>query len=247
MAGPGASTSPRPSPRRGEGGASPDYAGQFNPGFRLDPAKVALVVVDMQYASGSRHEGLGRLLKDQGREAQGTERFDRIETVLVPTIRSLLDAFRTRGLRVVFLTVGSELPDYSDLPPHMRPMAEAVGNTRGRREHEILDALAPRPDEPVLNKTTMSAFHSSGFERLIRAWGVEQLVFTGISTNSCVEGTARDAADRGFRCLLVEDGCGAASRRLHEAACHNFQRLLGRVDSSARVIAELDAARAPAP
>jgi nicotinamidase-related amidase len=228
------------------GSGSPDYAQQFNPGFRLDPARVALVVVDMQYASGSRHEGLGRLLKDQGREGQGTERFDRIETVLVPTIRSLLAAFRERSLRVIFLTVGSELPDYSDLPPHMRPMAEAVGNTRGRREHEILDALAPRPAEPVLNKTTMSAFHSSGFERLIRAWGVEQLVFTGVSTNSCVEGTARDAADRGFRCLLVEDGCGAASRQLHEAACRNFQRLLGRVDSSARVIAELDAARVPA-
>jgi nicotinamidase-related amidase len=61
-----------------------------------------------------------------------------------------------------------------------------------------------------------------------------------------VEGTARDAADRGFRCLLVEDGCGAASRRLHEAACENFARLLGRVDSSAQVIAELDAVPAAA-
>jgi biuret amidohydrolase len=242
---PGPASNPISAPLA-SGVGSPDYAHQFNPGFQLDPAKVALVVVDMQYASGSRHEGLGRLLKDQGREAQGTERFDRIETVLVPTIRSLLDAFRSRGLRVIFLTVGSELPDYSDLPPHMRPMAEAVGNTRGRREHEILAELAPRPHEPVLNKTTMSAFHSSGFERLVRAWGVDQLVFTGVSTNSCVEGTARDAADRGFRCLLVEDGCGAASRQLHEAACQNFQRLLGRVDSSARVIAELDAARVPA-
>ena len=222
------------------GSGSPDYAQQFNPGFRLEGARAALVVVDMQYASGSRHEGLGRLLKDQGREAQGAERFDRIETVVVPTIQRLLEAFRSRGLRVVFFTVGSELPDYSDLPPHMRPLAEAVGNTRGRREHEILDALAPQTGEPVLNKTTMSAFNSSGFERLLRAWGVEQLVFTGVSTNSCVEGTARDAADRGFRCLLVEDGCGAASSRLHEAACQNFQRLLGRTDSSARVIAELD-------
>ena len=223
-----------------------DYAGQFNPGFRLDARRVALVVVDMQYASGSRHEGLGRLLKDQGRQDQGGERFDRIESVVVPAIQRLLEVFRGRGLRVVYLTVGSELPDYSDLPPHMRPMAEAVGNMKGRREHEILDALAPRPHEPVLNKTTMSAFHSSGFERLVRAWGVEQLVFTGVSTNSCVEGTARDAADRGFRCLLVEDGCGAASRRLHDAACENFARLLGRVDSSAQVIAELDAVPAAA-
>ena len=242
MSGPARGPSPRPSPQRGEGGS--DYAQQFNPGFRLDPARVALVVVDMQYASGSRHEGLGRFLKDRGREAQGAERFDRIETVVVPTIQRLLEAFRARGLRVVFLTVGSELPDYGDLPPHMRPMAEAVGNTRGRREHEILDALAPRPREPVLNKTTMSAFHSSGFERLLRTWQVEQLIFTGVSTNSCVEGTARDAADRGFRCLLVEDGCGAASGPFHDAACQNFQRLLGRVDSSARVIAELDAAGA---
>jgi nicotinamidase-related amidase len=90
----------------------------------------------------------------------------------------------------------------------------------------------------------MSAFHSSGFERLLRSWDVSQLCFTGVSTNSCVEGTARDAADRGFQALLVEDGCGAASARFHEATCENFQRLLGRVASSADVLAELAAAPA---
>jgi biuret amidohydrolase len=210
-----------------------DYAHQFNPGFGLDPRTVALVVVDMQYASGSRDHGLGRSLKARGQEALGAYRFDRIERTVVPTIQRLLAFFRARGLRLVYLTVGSELPDYSDLLPHMRAFAESAGNTRGNHEHEILDALAPRPGEAVLNKTTMSAFHSSGFERLVRAWGVEQLVFTGISTNSCVEGTARDAVDRGFRGLLVEDGCGAASQSLHDATCANFARLLGRVASSA--------------
>ncbi|MEK7385821.1 MAG: isochorismatase family protein, partial [candidate division NC10 bacterium] len=54
--------------------------------------------------------------------------------------------------------------------------------------------------------------------------------------------STRDAADRGYRCLLVEDGCGAASQRLHEAACANFQRLLGRVDSAVAVLRELGAA-----
>jgi biuret amidohydrolase len=220
-----------------------DYAHQFNPGFALDPHTVALVVVDMQYASGSRDHGLGRGLKARGQEALGAYRFDRIERTVVPTIQRLLAFFRDRGLKLVYLTVGSELPDYSDLLPHMRAFAESAGNTRGNHEHEILDALAPRPGEAVLNKTTMSAFHSTGFERLVRAWGIEQLVFTGISTNSCVEGTARDAADRGFRCLLVEDGCGAASQALHDATCTNFARLLGRVASSAQVLAELQAAR----
>ena len=220
-----------------------DYAHQFNPGFVLDPRMVALVVVDMQYASGSRDHGLGRSLKARGQEALGAYRFDRIERTVVPTIRRLLAFFRARGLRLVYLTVGSELPDYSDLLPHMRAFAESAGNTRGNHEHEILDALAPRPGEAVLNKTTMSAFHSSGFERLVRAWGIEQLVFTGISTNSCVEGTARDAVDRGFRGLLVDDGCGAASQSLHDATCANFARLLGRVASSAQVLTELEGAR----
>ena len=220
-----------------------DYAHQFNPGFGLDPRTVALVVVDMQYASGSRDHGLGRGLKARGQEALGAYRFDRIEQTVVPTIQRLLAYFRQHRLKLVYLTVGSELPDYSDLLPHMRAFAESAGNTRGNHEHEILDALAPRAGEAVLNKTTMSAFHSTGFERLVRAWGVEQLVFTGISTNSCVEGTARDAVDRGFRCLLVEDGCGAASQTLHDATCTNFARLLGRVASSAQVLAELERAR----
>ena len=222
--------------------SAPDYAAQFNPGFALDPARTVLVVVDMQYASASRQEGLGRLLKEQGNEAQGAYRFDRIERTVVPAIQRLVEFFRAHQLRVVYLTVGSELPDYSDLLPHMRGMAQMVGNTRGRREHEILDELSPRPAEPVINKTTMSAFHSSGFERLLRSWGIEQLVFTGVSTNSCVEGTARDAADRGYRCLLVEDGCGAASQKLHDAACDNFQRLLGRVAPSEDVVRELGVA-----
>lgn len=222
-----------------------DYAHQFNPGFVLAPGRVALVVVDMQYASASRSEGLGRTLKERGQEALGGYRFDRIETAVLPAIQGLLAFFRHHRLRVCYLTVGSELPDFSDLPLHMRAFAAAAGNTRGRREHEILDELAPAPGEAVLNKTTMSAFHSSGFERLLRSWEVEQLVFTGVSTNSCVEGTARDAADRGFRCLLVEDGCGAASPALHDATCQNFGRLLGRVATAAQVIAELEAARAP--
>lgn len=222
-----------------------DYASRFNPGFALDAGRVALVVVDMQYASASRAEGLGRALKERGQEPLGAYRFDRIETAVVPVIQRLLAFFRRHRLRVCYLTVGSELPDFSDLPPHMRAFAEAAGNTRGRREHEILDELAPVPGEAVLNKTTMSAFASSGFERLLRSWGVEHLVFTGVSTNSCVEGTARDAADRGFRCLLVEDGCGAASAALHDATCHNFGRLLGRVATAAEVVAELEAARAP--
>ena len=87
---------PRHEPTGATRAPGDDYAAQFNPGFALDPARVALVVVDMQYASGSRKEGLGRLLAEQGNEAQGAYRFDRIEGTVVPTISRLLEFFRAR-------------------------------------------------------------------------------------------------------------------------------------------------------
>src|SRR5262245_66681495 len=113
-----------------------DYALQFNPGFALDPSRVALVAVDMQYASASRLEGLGRALKASGQEALGEYRFDRIEHVVVPTIQRLLDFFRQHRLRIVYLTVGSELPDFSDLLPHMQSFAAAVGRVRTPRARD---------------------------------------------------------------------------------------------------------------
>ena len=135
----------------------------------------------MQYASGSsRDHGFGRKL--QGPRPGGARRLP-------------LRPHRAHGApghpaiaRVLPGPGGSawsispwarKPPDYSDLLPHMRAFAESAGNTRGNHEHEILGALAPRAGEAVLNKTTMSAFHSSGFERLVRAWGVEQLGFSG--------------------------------------------------------------------
>src|SRR5919199_6553442 len=150
-----------------------DYLADFLPDFRLEPAKTALLVIDMQYASGSRAHGLGRLLTEQGRQESGRYRFDRIEQTVVPNIRRLLGFCRRHGLRLIYLTVGSEQPDYSDLPPHMRAFAMAANNTRGNREHEILDELRPRPGEVVLNKTTAGAFNSTGIDTLLKTLGVD--------------------------------------------------------------------------
>lgn len=219
-----------------------DYLSGLLPPFRLDPRRTALIVVDLQYASGSRTHGLGRQLDAAGRAEEGRYRFDRIETTVVPNVRRLLDTARATGTRVVYLTVGSQLPDYSDLPRHMRGLAEWVGNTAGRREHEILDELAPLPGELVLNKTTTSGFNSAPLDHALRAWGARTLVLVGISTNSCVETTARDAADLGYETLVVEDACGAARQEFHDAALVSIRRQFGRVASTDEVIGELASA-----
>ena len=217
-----------------------DYITDLNASFEIDPAKAALVVVDMQYATGSRKAGLGKRLAKEGKlDALARERFERIEKVVVPNLQRMLVFFREKGLRVIYVTYGSEMEDYSDTPPHMVRLFQGTNNRRGQLEHEIVEEVKPRPGEPVLNKTTLSAFTSTGIDSLLRAMGVQYLLFAGMSTNMCVGTTARDAADRGYRCLLIEDCCGAAQNEYHRWEIVNFQRLFGRVESSENVVAEI--------
>lgn len=224
-------SSTRPEPR--------DYLIEFVPHFTLDPARTALLIIDLQYASASRAHGLGRLLSEQRRAADGAYRFERIERVVVPNAKTLLEFFRRHGLRVIYLTVGSDRTDYADMPTHMREFAKAVGNTLGNKEHEILEEIRPEPGEIVINKTTAGAFNSTELDSRLRMLGITDLAILGVSTNSCVETTARDAADRGYRCVLVEDACGAARPELHEATLVSFRRLFGRVASTRKVVEEL--------
>jgi nicotinamidase-related amidase len=222
--------------------APDDYVSVYTRDVELHPARTCLVIVDLMYATGTRTTGLGRLLAEQGRAAEAEYRFDRIERLVVPNTRRLLDWAREHGMRRVFLTYGSEVSDYSDLGPQMYELCRGTNNRVGTREHEILEELAPRPEERVINKITPSAFTSTPIELILRTYGVEDLVFTGVSTNMCVEGTLRDAADRGFGCVLVDDATGADSQAYHDATCVVLQRLYGHVMSTDDVLARLESA-----
>jgi nicotinamidase-related amidase len=219
-----------------------DYADLFHTEFSLDPKRTGLLVIDMQYATACRTTGLGKLLKESGRAELGSYRFDRIENWVIPNISTLLSFFRKNRLMVIYVTIGSQLPDYSDLAPHLKSLAEAVGNRKGLPSHEILRELKPEEGESVVNKTTMSAFNSSPIDSVLRSAGITSLILTGVSTNSCVEGTGRDAADGGYACVIAEDACGAATQKLHEASLENFKRLLGRLDKTSSIIREMETA-----
>lgn len=218
-----------------------DYITDFTFDFELEPPATALIVVDMQYASACRETGLGKSLKAQGKEELARYRYDRIEGVAIPTIQRLLAFFRRHHLTVVYLTMGSEMPDFSDALPHLKAFLASSNNRLGTPEHEILEEVKPEPGELVLNKTTMGAFNSTNLDSILWSKGIKTLLFTGVSTNMCVETTARDAADRGFRCVIIEDGCGASAQTYHEAALITFRRLFGKVQSSQEVVLELEA------
>jgi len=217
-----------------------DYIRAYMPERRVDVARTALLIIDMQYATGSRQGALSRTLQAQG-SAVGDYRFDRIERQVLPLTQQLRDRCTALQRPVLHVTVGAALPDASDAPIHMRKLFVEFANHVGSREHEILDELKPRAGEHVLRKTTIGAFASTHIDSLLRALGCEQLYLCGISTNMCVETTAREAADRGYLVTLVEDACGTTHADLHDVTMRNFQRLFGRVRSTNQGPAELTA------
>jgi biuret amidohydrolase len=218
--------------------ASNDYIRAYMTERPVDPARAALLIIDMQFATGSRCGALGRKLKAEGSNV-GDYRFDRIETAVLPHTCQLRDHFTALGRPVLHVTVGAAHADALDAPVHMRKLFVEFANHVGSHEHEILEELRPRAGEHVLRKTTIGAFASTNIDSLLRALGCEQLYLCGISTNMCVETTAREAADRGYLVTLVEDACGTTHADLHAATMRNFQRLFGRVESTRTALDEL--------
>lgn len=215
-----------------------DYKLKFT--FVLEPKKTAFIPIDLQYASACRTTGFGKILKEQGNEELGKYRFDRVEQVVIPNVQKLLASLRKHRLRIIYITVGSEMPDYSDIVPDKLSLTKAFNNRRGEREHEILDEIKPIPGELVINKTTADAFISSSIDSVLRTMGIEYCLFAGVSTQICVESTIRDAADRGYKCIVLEDACADNKEEYHNNALGAFRRFYGRVCTTDEVIKELE-------
>ena len=221
--------------------APADYIRAYMTERPIDLSRAALVMIDMQYATGSRQGALARKLQAEGSRV-GDYRFARIEQQVLPNTLRLRTHFSQLGRPVLHVTIGAAHADALDAPLHMRRLFTEFQNFVGSREHEILDELKPLPGEHVLRKTTIGAFASTNIDSLLRALGCEQLYLTGVSTNMCVETTAREAADRGYGVTLVEDACGTTHEDLHQVTMRNFQRLFGRVRSCNEALAELQPA-----
>lgn len=221
--------------------APADYIRAYMTERPTDLSRAALVMIDMQYATGSRQGALARKLQAEGSRV-GDYRFARIEQQVLPNTLRLRTHFSQLGRPVLHVTIGAAHADALDAPLHMRRLFTEFRNFVGSREHEILDELKPLPGEHVLRKTTIGAFASTNIDSLLRALGCEQLYLTGVSTNMCVETTAREAADRGYGVTLVEDACGTTHEDLHQVTMRNFQRLFGRVRSCNEALAELQPA-----
>ena len=172
--------------------------------FALQPGHAALVIIDMQ-RDFIEPGGFGASLGND---------VSLLEAAIAPT-QTLLAAWRGRGWPVVH-TRESHAADLSDCPPAKRlrgspslrigdegPMGRLL--VRGSAGCEIVASLAPAAGEIVIDKPGKGAFHATPLQAELQARGVTQLVFAGVTTEVCVQTTMREANDRGYDALLVEE------------------------------------------
>lgn len=178
----------------------------------LSPETTALVIVDMT---------LGKCRpRPHNGERPDNAYYDRVETTVIPAARRLLEFFRTRGLRVLFVRSRGDDEQGRDWPAPYREDLLRSGALPCRPSMEAYDwlpELEPITGDLVFDKRSFSAFTSTGLETILNRLGVRHLVFAGVTTNYDVGHSAINAADRNFFSVLVGDGAAAHRQEDHDA------------------------------
>jgi biuret amidohydrolase len=172
--------------------------------YAFDPRHTALLVIDMQrdfIEPGGFGEALGNEVSRLG--------------AIVPTVAALIDWCRARDMSVIHTREGHR-PDLADCPPaklRRGDPATRIGAAgpmgrilvAGEPGNDIVAELAPRPGERVIVKPGKGAFWATGLHELLQSQAITHLLFCGVTTEVCVQTTMREANDRGYECLLIED------------------------------------------
>jgi nicotinamidase-related amidase len=200
----------------------------------FDPARTALIIVDMQNLCAHPDGWMGRLGRDQSRPDALKERFDFIAEI-TPNLKRLLDHARSTEVEVFHVRIAFRTRTARD---GKRGLLNFPDTPLEPTDYDILEAIKPLEDEIVLNKTSVSTFSSTAIDQILRNMRRDRLWVAGVVTEGCVELTARDAADRGYYVTLVTDACASSTRAAHDDA---VQRMTDGNVIRGRTVAELTA------
>ena len=182
--------------------------------FDFDRKNTALIIIDMQ-RDFCMEGGFGEAL---GNDVTPTKS-------IIPTVKKVLDKAREEGMFIIHTREGHR-PDLSDCPPAKKRRSSAIGEdgpmgkilVRGEYGHDIVEELTPLKGEVVLDKPGKGAFYQTDLNLILKNNNIDSLVVCGVTTHVCVHTTIREANDRGFECLMLEDGTATFDPRDQEAA-----------------------------
>ena len=211
--------------------------------FELQPKQAALLIIDMQ-RDFLEPGGFGAMLGNDVGQLRRT----------IEPNQLLLAAWRAAGLTVIHTREGHR-PDLADLPPAKKirgRSATCIGDSgpmgrilvRGEAGHDIIEELYPAPGEPVIDKPGKGAFWATDLHAILQHRGIKQLIVTGVTTEVCVNTTVREANDRGFDCLVLDDCVGSYFPEFQEMGLKMIKAqggIFGWVSSSETVLAALAA------
>ncbi|MFY9989381.1 MAG: cysteine hydrolase [Chthoniobacterales bacterium] len=209
--------------------------------YEFNPAYTALLIIDMQ-RDFLEPGGFGEMLGND---------VSRLRRTIQPN-RQLLTIWRAAGLQVIHTREGHR-PDLSDLPPSKRERGRSkisIGDhgpmgrilVRGEAGHDIIPELYPLVSEPVVDKPGKGAFFGTDLQAILQNRRIQKLVVTGVTTEVCVNTTVREANDRGYECLVLEDCVGSYFPEFQDMGLKMIKAqggIFGWVSNSARLLAAL--------
>jgi nicotinamidase-related amidase len=197
----------------------------------LDPARTALVLVHMvKGVAGDVDTPFNQLFR---RRAE--------ETGIISAQQRLLNRFRTAEAKVLYTAVTYQqgLPGVRPNSPLWRTLFDCVCLMEGTPAVEVIDDVAPRPEEPVVRGQAANGFDRTELDTILRLAGVDNLVLAGIATDVAVESTARGASDLGYRTIVVSDACTADSDEAHARSLEVIKRWFGETPTADEVLSAM--------